>query len=79
MTTTSTLESLGIDRLSVAERIALVQQIWDSIAADADSLPLTDAQRRELERRADDDDANPDDTVPWEQAKAEALTRWVRR
>src|SRR5437763_15591361 len=74
----TSLEALGIDRLSVDERITLVQQIWDSIAADADRVPLTDAQRQELERRADDDDANPDDTVPWEQVKAEALARWSR-
>lgn len=74
----TTLEALGIDRLSIDERIALVQQIWDSIAAEADRAPLTEEQRRELERRADDDDANPDDTVPWEQVKAEALARWGR-
>jgi putative addiction module component (TIGR02574 family) len=69
---------LGIDRLTVDERIALVQQIWDSVAADADRAPLTEPQRQELERRADDDDANPADTVPWEQVKAEALGRWTR-
>ena len=72
----STIESLGIDRLPVAERIELVQRIWDSIAVDPDRLPLTESQRQELERRADDDDANPDDAVPWEQVKAEALARW---
>ncbi len=69
----TTLQALGIDRLSVDERITLVQQIWDSIAAEADYLPLTDAQRQELERRADDETANPADAVPWEQVKAEAL------
>ena len=74
----TTLESLGIDRLSVDERLTLVQQIWDSIAADRDHVPLTEAQREELERRADDDDANPGDTVPWEQVKAEAAARWAR-
>ncbi|MDB5296749.1 MAG: hypothetical protein JWO31_2732 [Phycisphaerales bacterium] len=74
-----TIESLGIDRLSVDDRIALVEQIWDSIAADpAAAVPLTEAQRRELERRIADDDAHPDDTVPWEQAKAEMLARWSR-
>jgi putative addiction module component (TIGR02574 family) len=73
-----TLEALGIDRLSVDERIILVQLIWDSIAADPARVPLTEAQRQELERRADDDDANPGDTVPWEQVKAEALARWSR-
>lgn len=74
----TTLQTLGIDRLSIDERIALVQQIWDSISAEAERTPLTDAQRQELERRADDDDANPADTVPWEQVKAEALARWSR-
>ena len=40
---------------------------------------LTEAQRQELERRADDDDANPADTVPWEQVKAEALARFQKK
>ena len=75
---TATLESLGIAGLSVKERIALVQLIWDSIAADADQIPLSVAQIQELERRASDDDSNPDDTVPWEEVKAEALARWSK-
>jgi putative addiction module component (TIGR02574 family) len=74
----TTLQTLGIDRLSVEERIALVQEIWDSIANDADVAPLSESQRQELNRRADDDDANPADTVPWEQVKAQALDRWSR-
>ena len=73
----ATLESLGIHRLSVEERIALVQQIWDSIAPEVHQAPLTPAQRAELERRADDDDANPEDVVPWEEVKAEARRRWT--
>ncbi len=71
-----TLESLGIDRLSVDARIALVQLIWDSIDAETERAPLTEAQRQELERRADEDDSSPEDTVPWEQVKAEALARF---
>ncbi len=74
----ATLESLGIDRLSIDERIALVQQIWDSIPVETNRLPLTDAQRSELERRADDDDANPNNAVPWEQVRDEALARWAK-
>lgn len=71
-----TIESLGIDRLSVSDRLLLVQQIWDSIAAEPTQLPLTDAQREELERRIADDDANPDDTVPWEEVRDQAIARW---
>ena len=44
--------------------------------SDASGRPLlTDAQRRELERRIAEDDANPDDVVPWEQVKALTMSR----
>jgi putative addiction module component (TIGR02574 family) len=73
-----TLEALGIDRLSVEDRIALAVAIWDSIAAQPHPPLLTEAQRQELQRRLDDHQANPDDVVPWEQVKAEALARFRR-
>lgn len=41
-----------IGKLSVAEKIALVEDVWDGIARETQSVfPLTDAQRAELERR----------------------------
>jgi putative addiction module component (TIGR02574 family) len=43
--------------------------------AESDKPLLTDAQRRELERRIVEDDANPDDVVPWEQVKAQTLSQ----
>ena len=39
--------------LPLAERIRLVEDLWDSIAADQKALPLTDEQRDELDRRLD--------------------------
>lgn len=66
----ASLKSLGIDRLSVEERMALVEDIWDSIALESSALPLTDAQRSELDRRIAEHEANPDDVVPWEDVKA---------
>jgi putative addiction module component (TIGR02574 family) len=71
----STIQSLGIDRLSREQRIALVLEIWDTIAAEPAQPLLTGAQRRELQRRVTEDDANPDDVVPWEQVKAQTLAR----
>ena len=73
-----TLEQLGIDRLTVAERLTLVQDILDSVVADQPPRPLSDAKRQELVRRLADHLANPSDVVPWEQVKAEALARWHR-
>jgi putative addiction module component (TIGR02574 family) len=40
-----------INRLDVSERIQLVEDLWDSVALDAAQLPLTEAQREELDRR----------------------------
>ncbi|HEX7315993.1 MAG TPA: addiction module protein [Pyrinomonadaceae bacterium] len=56
-------------RLSVAERIQLAEDIWDSIAADPAALPLGDAQRRELDRRLASYAQNPDEGLPWEELK----------
>jgi putative addiction module component (TIGR02574 family) len=70
-----TIQSLGIDRLSREQKITLVQEIWATIAAESGPPLLTEAHRLELERRVADDDAHPDDTVPWEQVKTEALSR----
>lgn len=39
--------------LPVEERIRIVEDLWDSIAADRQALPLTDEQRQELDRRLD--------------------------
>src|SRR5918992_1185384 len=47
-----------IQRLSVSERLALIEALWDSIAAASDPLDLTDAQRQELTRRFDRDAHN---------------------
>lgn len=70
-----TFAALGLDKLSREERLALVQELWDSIAAEKPGGMLTDAQREELRRRAEEADANPDDGIPWEQVKAEGRAR----
>ena len=72
---TPTTKSLGIDELPRETRIALVQEIWDSIAAESNSGLLSEAQRKELDRRIAEDDAHPDDVIPWEIVKAKALAR----
>jgi putative addiction module component (TIGR02574 family) len=47
----TTMKSLGIDQLSVADRILLVEEIWDSIVATPEQVPLTEAQIAELDER----------------------------
>lgn len=74
----TTMHSLDIDRLSIEEQLALVHEIWNSIAESGVRPSLSDAQLQELRRRVADDDARPDDTIPWEQVKADALQRLVK-
>jgi putative addiction module component (TIGR02574 family) len=69
----STISLADITKLSVSERIQLVEDIWDSIAADSESFPLTDEQRDELDRRLDDLEANPDGGIPWDEVRASLL------
>jgi putative addiction module component (TIGR02574 family) len=73
-----TLEQFGIDQLSVEDRWALAQLIWDSIAADIEQQPLTAEERAELERRVAAADANPGEGIPWEVVRAAARSRWQR-
>ncbi len=71
----ASIKYLGIDRLPVEERLALVEAIWDSIAADSAAVPLTGPQRAELQKRLEEDDAQPGDVTHWEQANASTLSR----
>lgn len=47
--------------LPIEERIKLVEDLWDSIAADRKALPVTPEQKAELDRRLDayEEDRNP--------------------
>ena len=60
-------------KLSVAERIQLVQDIWDSVAAEPASVPVTEPQREELDRRLADADARPGVGAPWPEVRARLL------
>lgn len=71
----ATMQSLGIDKMSPADRLRLVQEIWDSLAAEAEQAPLTDDQKDEIDRRLAAHRANPGAAIPWEQVEAEALNR----
>jgi putative addiction module component (TIGR02574 family) len=64
----------GYVKLSVPERIQLVEDIWDSVAEIPEALSLTEAQQAELDRRLDAYRRNPEGGLPWEYVK-EAIRR----
>ena len=57
--------SIDIRGLTAEERLALLSDIWDSLAPE--EVPLTEAQRTELDRRLDDLEADSDLGIPWEE------------
>lgn len=62
--------------LSIAERIQLVEDIWDSIAIEgSEAVQLSEAQRQELQRRVQAHDADPSSAISWEHVRAELLQR----
>ena len=69
------LEDLGLDHVSVEERLALVEAIWDSVVRETEAAPLTAAQQSELERRLADSIARPEAVTPWEIVRARLLAR----
>jgi putative addiction module component (TIGR02574 family) len=62
-------ELSDILQMSVAERIQLVEDIWDSIATSPESLPVTDAQKEELDRRLQAHTQTPDEVISWDGLK----------
>jgi len=65
-------------KLSTAERLELVEELWDSIAAEQEKepFPLTEAQREELNRRLRELNEHPERARPWEEVR-ERL--WARK
>lgn len=58
------IESLGIDRLTVRERLELIEQIWDSLPESVDSQEIPAWHLVELARRMVDAESRPNDGKP---------------
>ena len=67
------MSSVSLDdilAMSVDERIRLVEEVWDSIAATPEAVPLTAAQRQQLDKRLEAYEQNPQAGSSWEEVKA---------
>ena len=60
--------------LPVAERLKLIEDLWNSIDADTAALPLPDWHRDEIDRRLDALDADSPSGAPWTEVR-ERITR----
>ena len=65
---------LDVAALSPDERLDLIERLWHSLG-DRD-VPVTEAQRAELERRLAEHENDPARGVSWERLKAELRERF---
>jgi putative addiction module component (TIGR02574 family) len=64
------IEALGIDRLSVRERLELIELIWDSLPEQVNPDEVPQWHRAELAKRRAEADASPRAGKPWREALA---------
>jgi len=60
-------------KLSISDRSLLVEEIWDTIAEENQAFELTDAQKRELDRRLELASANLLQGRTWDEIKPEYM------
>ena len=68
-----TPELQNLEKLPLAERIQLVEDLWDSIARDQEELPIPEWQKAELLRRQQEYRENPQSAQPWPEVKRSIL------
>ena len=66
---------IDISRLSVAERLELAELLWTSVAQTPEAVPVTAAQRAELDRRLDDAERDGGGGIGWEEVLARLRER----
>jgi putative addiction module component (TIGR02574 family) len=62
---------VDVENLTPAEQLELIGELWDRLSADSANVPLTDAQREEIDRRCDELDtdvrAGRPLGIPWDE------------
>ena len=64
--------------LSPSEKLQLVEDLWDDLAATPEAVPVHDWQREELARRKANLLKNPASGLTWEEVKRRLRSRYVR-
>jgi len=59
--------------LSTEEKLLLVRELWDELAAAPEAFPPRDDHNKILQQRLEDYRRNPQNVLAWEQVKARIL------
>jgi putative addiction module component (TIGR02574 family) len=66
--------AIDFDRLTVGERLQLIEQVWDSLRRGAGALPLSQAERTVIEARRTEHRDDPDTAIAWDRVRTELLS-----
>ena len=66
---------IDIDSLDTEQRLRLIERLWDSLSAKPESIPLTEEQKAELDRRLDEIDAGDTEGIPWDEVMRRVQAR----
>ena len=70
--------SVSVFDLSPAEKLQLVEDLWDDLAANPTAVPVHDWQKEELTRRKANLMNNPASGLSWDEVKQRVRTRYGR-
>ena len=62
-----------LSRLSPSEKLMLVTELWDNLAANPDQIPVTDEVVAELDRRMEEHRKTPAAVSTWEEVQLRIL------
>lgn len=68
-----TIDMDAIRKLTPAQRIALIEQIWDTLAEENAEMPVSETAKAEMERRAQELRDNPESGIGHEE-----VVQWLR-
>jgi putative addiction module component (TIGR02574 family) len=69
------MDSTSIFDLTPAEKLQLVEDLWDDIAAQPETVPVHDWQKQELDRRKANLSSHPASALSWEEVKRRVRAR----
>jgi len=73
-----TLNGVSVFDLSPSEKLQLVEDLWDDLAATPETVPVHDWQKEELARRKANLQDNPGSGLSWDEVKRRVRSRYGR-
>ncbi len=73
-----TLNGITVFDLTPSEKLQLVEDLWDDLAASPDAVPVHDWQKEQLARRKANLESNPGSGLQWEEVQRRVRSRHGR-